>query len=338
MNPTDLKYCGIVSTRVEQFKVKGHSPYKANFRCPICGDSQKSEIKARGWLLELDDHVNFYCHNCGASMSLGRFLKTCWPPIYNEYVVDRKLDRVQEEKKPKKETPLDKLKMPRPKFEFSPLKKLKKVSALKPTHPVKKYIEKRRIPASQQYKLYYAPRFKEWVEGFMPRSKTKNLKEEPRLIIPFIDQDKKLFGFTGRAFDNKSLRYITFMIDETMPKVFGLDSVDMSRQFFVVEGALDSLFIYNAIAMAGADIKHLDNNAVYVFDNEPRNEQICDRMEKILEQGHKLVIWPSYIPSGEDINDLVTAGFSQEQVNEVLTDNIYEGLMGKLQLSNWRKV
>lgn len=333
MNHIDYKYCGIVSTRVERFEVKNTNPYKANFRCPICGDSQKSKTKARGWLLEFDNHVNYYCHNCGASMSLGNFLKEIEPTLFNDYVVDTKIESGILSKDKKDDPPLEKLKKSKPKFTCSPLRRIKKVSALSHTHPVRKYIENRRIPSSRHYKLYYAPKFKSWVQSFYP-DMLKDTKDEPRLVIPFIDSKGKLFGFTARAFDDKSLRYITIMLDESMPKIFGLDTLNPDKRFFVVEGPIDSLFLDNAIAMAGADIKHINDNAVYVFDNEPRNKQVVDRIEKMIEAGHKVVIWPPYVKE-KDINDMVLSGY--ENIENLLDQQTHSGLMARMRLSNWRK-
>lgn len=45
---------------------------KVNCRCPICGDSQKSNRKARLWLYK--DTSSFYCFNCGANGSLFKLI------------------------------------------------------------------------------------------------------------------------------------------------------------------------------------------------------------------------------------------------------------------------
>ena len=47
----DIQYAQMLSGRLDRFKITHTNPYKINFRCPICGDSQKSRSKARGWLL-----------------------------------------------------------------------------------------------------------------------------------------------------------------------------------------------------------------------------------------------------------------------------------------------
>jgi len=335
MNHIDMKYAGILSTRLDRFAIKSYSPYKANLRCPICGDSQKSKVKARGWILDKDNKAFYYCHNCGVSLKFDRFLQTIDPSLYNEYVIDSKIERDLLNPKPIK--PLDKLTMKKPAFQKgkSPLLKIKKVSSLKQNHPVKKYLQKRQIPTNAHYKLYYASKFNDWVNSIIPNKLSS--KDEPRLVLPFIDEKGNMFGFTGRAFDPNSLRYLTIMIDEDKPKIFGLNEIDFHKQYYVVEGPIDSLFIRNAVAMAGADgnSKGLENieNAVYVFDNEPRNGEIVKRMERVLERGNKVVIWPESIID-KDINDMFIAGLDPQVI---IDSNIYSGLEGKLKLSYWRK-
>lgn len=336
MNYIDLKYVNLLSIRLERFKVTSTSPYKVNFRCPICGDSQQSKTKARGWLVEKDNKALFHCFNCSTSLALRNLLKSVDINLYNDYIVDTKLEQgFREEIK----SPIDTIihKVPSFKKASSPLLQIRKISQLKSDHPAKKYVEKRQIPSSVHYKLYYAPKFNAWVNGIIP-DKLKTNFDEPRLVLPFIDKSGNLFGFTGRAFGNKSnLRYITIMLDESKPKIFGLDKVDFNKRYYITEGQIDSLFLTNAVATgdAGGNNEGLDNiqNAVYVFDNEPRNKQIVQRMEKLLDAGYKVCIWPDKVVD-KDINDVILSGLDPQ---EIIDQNIYSGLTGKLQLSHWRK-
>jgi len=342
MNFIDLKYAGILSTRLEQYTIKNNSPYRANLRCPVCGDSQKSKTKARGWILDKDNKGWYYCHNCGISMNLGKFIEFINPSLYTEYVADTLLEKKAFEKPKKEVKPLDKLKMKAPNFRKnnSPLLKLKKISSLSPNHYAKKYIEQRKIPTHQHYRLYFAENFNAWVNTIIPK-KLDERYDEPRLVTPFIDKSGNLFGFAGRSFEpNAYLRYITIMIDEDKPKVFGIDQVDFTKPYFVVEGQLDALFISNCVAMAGADgnSEGLDyiSNATYVFDNEPRNKEIVRRMEKVLKKGQKVVIWPDKFID-KDINDMVLSGLTPLDIEMILDQHTYSGLEGNLRLSTWRK-
>lgn len=332
----DLQYTMLLSSRLDKFKVKSTNPYKINFRCPVCGDSQKSRVKARGWLLEKNNSFHFYCHNCYASKTFKTFLKDVDNLVYNDYIAEKYLKNAKEGDV----APLDKLKPSKPEFKkyVNPLKTIKKISQLAIDHPVRQYIDKRQIPTAQHYRLYYAPKFMTWINSIIPNKFPNVDKDEPRLIIPFIDGEGKVFGLSARGFKPGGLRYITIMFEE-QSKIFGLDKVDFTKRYFVVEGAIDSMFLSNAVAMAGADgnvsgLKNLEN-AIFVFDSEPRNKEIHKRMEKIIRDGYSICIWPSNMP-GKDINEMVLTGMND--VENVILKNTFKGLEASLKLMSWKKV
>ena len=333
----DIQYAQMLSGRLENFKIKHTNPYKINFRCPICGDSQKNRSKARGWLLERDNKFSYYCHNCGASQGFNYFLKTVDPLLYNDYIAEKFVANTVNETSAKQESP-EQFKTKTPVFKEDPLKKIKKVSQLQFDHPVKRYIEKRKIPTKHHYRLYFAQKFKTWINTIIPDKfdPAKIGKDEPRLIIPFLDENGKCFGVSARGFDPNGIRYITIMFDERQ-KIFGLDKVNFDLPYYIVEGAIDSMFLENAIAMNGAegtthDIKNLEN-AIFVFDAEPRNKEIHKRMEKVIKNGHKICIWPNDLP-GKDINEMFLAGLNPEKIIE---EHTYKGLQAELKFAAWRK-
>mgnify|MGYP003655935821 CR=1 FL=1 len=328
MNHIDLKYCGILTNTLERYVVKSLSPYRANLRCPICGDSDKNKHKARGWILDRKNSGWYYCHNCGASHPLSRFLKIVSPHLHDEYVIDHALERNGARRKIEPTIGLDKLQASKPRFtkKTSPLHKLEKISSLKDDHPAKRYVLSRKIPTDKHFMLYYAPKFNSWVNSIIP-GKMSDKYDEPRLITPFVDQQGNLFGFAGRSFDpNAFLRYITIMIDDDKSKIFGLNTVKFDQPYFVVEGQIDSMFLPNAVAMAGSDgnTHGLENveNATFVFDNEPRSVEIVKKMQKVADRGGKIVIWPSNLLDN-DINNLVLSGVSPADVERMLINNTY---------------
>jgi transcription elongation factor Elf1 len=330
----DLQYAQMLSGRLENFRIRHTSPYKINFRCPICGDSQKSRSKSRGWLLEKENKFFYYCHNCGESSNFANFLKGLDNLLYKDWVAEK---FIKKDDKPVKPT-IDENKFAQPKFIKSPLKKIKKISQLHQDHPVKLYIKNREIPPNAHWRLYYTPKFMSWINEIIPGKFQIRDKDEPRLVMPFLDRNGKIFGVSARGFNPNTVRYMTIMFDDR-PKIFGLDTVDFNKQYYVCEGAIDSFFVTNAVAMAGADgtTKGLENfeNAVFVFDAEPRNREIVKRMEKVIENGYRICIWPDDVP-GKDINEMVLAG--TENVNAIIQDNIFKGLQAKLKLQQWRKV
>ena len=113
------------------------------------------------------------------------------------------------------------------------------------------------------------------------------------------------------------------MIRDDVPKIFGLNRVATSKRVYVGEGPFDSLLLGNAVAMAGADVAEhpelLGNDVVYIYDNEPRNKQITDRMSKHIKDGHSLVIFPRGVEQ-KDLNDMLLAG---HQVSSVVESSCY---------------
>lgn len=332
---TDLKFAQMLSGRLDNFKIRHTNPYKINFRCPLCGDSQKSRSKARGWLLEKENTLLYYCHNCGASQSFSYFLKGLDQIAYNDYVAEKFISKANNEPKESK-TDDSLFKTKAPTFnKTNPLTKIKKISQLKHDHPVKKYIQQRKIPPQHHYRLYYARHFKTWINSILP-GKFENVgKDEPRLVIPFLDENGKCFGVSARGFDPKGIRYITIMFEER-PKIFGLDKVNFNEPYYIVEGAIDSFFLSNAISMNGAEGNGnaANDRAVYVFDAEPRNKEIHKRMDKVIKNGHKICIWPTDV-LGKDINEMYLSGANPEKIIE---EHTYSGLQAELKFAEWRKV
>lgn len=344
----DAKYVSQLSFRLRNFKKKGQNTW--NFSCPVCGDSHNNKSKARGYVYSKKGKLMYHCHNCNVTMSIPRFIKYLDQVMYDEYIKEKLMVEGGMVKKP--ETPLEELvkKMSPPKFvKDTPLQSLKKVSQLKPESVVKQYITKRMIPAKYHHKLFLCKEFKAWVNTLQPGKFESdgegNLHDEPRLIIPFIDQEGNLFGFQGRSFrKNTPLRYITIMLNEEMPKIFGLDTLDpLNPNKYIVEGPIDSMFIPNCLAACGGDITtDLPEVAnpkefVCVYDNEPRNVHTVKKMEKAIDKGYKVCIWPSTVKE-KDVNDMVMAGLTPQQVVDIIRESSYSGLEAKLMLQQWKKV
>ena len=95
------------------------------------------------------------------------------------------------------------------------------------------------------------------------------------------------------------------------------------------------MFIPNALAMAGAAVSYdvLPHNATFIYDNEPRNTQIVKRMEKVIESGYNIVIWPDDVMS-KDINDMVLIGINPVKI---IRENTFSGLEAKMRIVQWKK-
>ena len=230
---------------------------------------------------------------------------------------------------------------PNPKLNFSPpnfvksATGLEKISDLNIFHEARKYLEQRGIKDLDYF--YYCPKFKEWTNKQKQTFDTLR-QDHPRIIIPFKDKQGNLFGYQGRSLArNAKLRYITIMLDEEQPKIFGLDRIDTNKSIYITEGPFDATFIKNSVAMAGSDIDIRTfgwSDYIWVFDNEPRNREIVNKISKVIDRGDKVVIWPNNIQQ-KDINDMSLGG---HDVQKMVESNVYQKLEAKLKFNNWKKV
>lgn len=330
MSFIDVKYISLVSSHLLRFEKKKEGLY--NFRCPYCGDSQKRQDKARGYLFKVKNDFVYKCHNCGIGRTFTNFLKDQNSTLHEQYVMERYKEGLTGKNTQTKEPEFN---FTKPVFTKSEQDiKLDRISELNTEHPARVYLESRKIEDLTYF--YYCPKFKEWTN--QQKETFKDMRGDgPRIILPLYTADKKLFGFQGRSLSKAAkLRYITIILDENHPKVFGLDRVDTNETIYVTEGPFDSMFLTNGIAMCGSDVDlgSFNYRFVYIFDNEPRNAQIVKRIENAIESQQRVVIWPSNILQ-KDINDMVLAG---HDVQKVVESNIYQGLEAKLKLNTWKKV
>ena len=196
----------------------------------------------------------------------------------------------------------------------------------------REYLEKRRIDPT---KFYYAEKFKEFVNSYKDTF-GPDVLEEPRIVIP-LWYNKDLIGFQGRSLGPSKVKYITIMLCDDAPKIYGLDNINRDEPVFITEGPFDSTFIRNSIAMCGADAdvsKWGISTPVWIYDNEPRSPEITRRLQSAITSQQTVVIWPSNIHE-KDINDMVLAG---HDVQSVVESNVYSGLKAKLQFNTWKRI
>jgi transcription elongation factor Elf1 len=325
----DVKYVSLISPFLQQFKKKGD--FLWNFRCPYCGDSQKSRTKARGFVYRKQNDLNFKCHNCGVGTTLGKLIQYLDSKTYNDYILERY------------KTGSDHI-TPEPEFVFDEpifrkkgvLKNLKSISDLSTDHPARKIIEERLIPSESFSDLYLCGSFYKFTNTLIPNKFPSLDGDHPRLLIPFRDEQGEVFAYQGRAFGNEQPKYITIKLEER-DKIFGLDRVDKSEHVYVVEGPLDSLFLDNCIAVAGADVPLIDCDFTVIFDNEPRNKELLKQIDKEIKKGHRVVLWPDQM-NWKDINDMIIHGYTKSQIQEIIADNTFCGAAAQLKFAGWRKI
>ena len=307
----DTQYLYNISPRLDRFK--------------------KKKSKARGFVYAVKNEYFYKCHNCSKGTTLGKLIEYIDPQLYKEYIIEKYKsgnNNIVEE----------------PEFKFEPVKfddkQLKDLTRLDKitTHPAYKlFIERRKL---QDYadKFFLVDKFMAWVNTLIP-NKFPSIKEDhPRIVIPFLDQNK-MFAFQGRAFGNEQPKYITIKLDENKRRIYGLDRLDISKRVYITEGPIDSLFLPNAIAAAGSDLEvsKLKQQAVYVFDNEPRNEEIIKKLQRLIEKNYKCCIWPKSLKY-KDINDMVVAGMSSAEIQTIIDNNTFSKLSAYQQLNNYKEV
>ena len=324
MDIIDSKYIGLVSSRLQKFKRVKANLY--NFRCPICGDSQKHKNKARGYFYQDKTNTNYKCHNCGASLSFNNFLKQIDTTLHKQYVMEKFKEGhaggrnfVVEE----------------PKFEFKKPVFRKKLDLPRASEVAiaREYLEKRKLDPT---KFFFTNKFKQWTNTH--KQTFDNItRDESRIVIPLYDVDNNLIGFQGRSLGPNSVKYITVMINEEAPKIYGLDRIKTEKPIYVLEGPFDSTLVENSVAMCGSDIDIGTfgwSDYIWVFDNEPRNREIVNRISKVVNRGDQVVIWPQNV-NEKDVNDMILSG---HDVMNVLKSNTYSGLKAKIKFNYWKKV
>ena len=323
MDLVDSKYIGLVSSRLQKFKKVKNDLY--NFRCPVCGDALKHKNKARGYFYVVKNNTNFKCHNCGASLSLNNFLKTIDTTLHKQYTLEKFKEGhtgkgfVVEAPKLEFKKPVFKTKLDLPRASENGV--------------AKEYLTKRKLDPE---KFYFTDSFKKWTNS-KKQTFDSTYRDEARIIIPMYDKTKTLIGFQGRSLVPNSVKYITVMLNDDSPKLYGLESIDEEKPIYIVEGPFDSTFVENAVAMCGSDvdIRSLGwGDHIWVLDNEPRNREIVNRIAKLIDRGEKVVIWANNIVE-KDINDMVLAG---HDVMSMIKLNTYSGLEAKVKFNTWKKI
>ena len=208
MDHIDSKFIGLISSKLEKFKRVKANLY--NFRCPICGDSKKNKSKTRGYIYAVKANTNFKCHNCGASMSLNNFLKQVDPVIQKQYTMEKfksghtGRNFVIDEPEFKFESPKFKRKLKLPKASEHP----------RPAG----YLTARKLNPTD---FYYTENFKKFANSLKPDTFDSVKFGEERIVIPLI-REGKLIGVQGRALSTNPIKYLTIMMGDDAPKIYGL--------------------------------------------------------------------------------------------------------------------
>jgi transcription elongation factor Elf1 len=332
----DYQYVNQLGYRLDGFVKKKDSLWNA--RCPFCGDSSNKRKKRfyifRG-IKEFNDHLVCKCHNCGTSGTLRTILKRLDADLYKEYMLDVLKDSNPSGvvTKPFKQTESV---LPADKDDF--LKAYDTINELQDNHPAKMYCLDRKLPTWALDMFRWTYDFKTLASKLNKDTSDDLMENDPRIVIPFFDIHGDVVVLQGRTIGIVRPKYITVKLNQSVDKFFGEDRIDKNKPIIVVEGPLDSLFVNNGIATGDADLTRYKGAASYVYDNQPRNPVIVKRIQKTVDEGYPVFIWPNDYDNGKDINDMIINGKIDKNFSEVILANTYKGLKAKMMFNQWKKV
>jgi transcription elongation factor Elf1 len=338
----DSKYIRLVAFRLRNFKQK--KDYLWNFSCPVCGDSQKNKLKARGYVFQKNTDLFYTCHNCGIGLSLGNLIKHIDPSLHKEYV----LERYKSGKTNNFSTANNFFEIAPPKFDRLDKQKVFEhgqwLSELPEGHFCLNYVERRKIPKNLYNSLVFTNKYRQFVNALIP-DHGKQLLDDARLVIPYYNEYNELIAVSGRALEtsDKTLRYVTIKTNDSKQKLmYGLDRINFNETVKIVEGPIDSLFLKNTIASGDANLtlcaKEINSiKKILIFDNEPRNKEIVKLMQDAIRSDHNVVIWPNTI-KGKDINEMIINGLSNDEIENIISNNTFKGLEAQTKFVFWKKV
>jgi hypothetical protein len=339
----DLKYASLLACHLEKFTRKGD--YLFNFRCPLCGDSQTKKTKCRGYIYRARQRLKFKCHNCLENQWLGAIIKQVAPTLYKEYILETFLGTPSVLAPPQSRSIVQ---GPDTGMRFGLVEPqiyqhAEKISDLPEAHYCRQYVKSRQIPVQFWNKLYFTAHYKDFLDEVFPEH-GKPVKDDARLVIPYYSPYGEVVAVTGRALENgnNKIRYVTVRAPQDTHKlIYGLDRVDQGKRVLVVEGPLDSLFLDNAVASGDANLIAVEASlsaaqVTLIYDNEKRNADIVRQMERAINMGHSVVIWPDWLKE-KDINAMILAGNSQAVIHSIIHSHTYSGLRALVHLNNWKK-
>jgi len=330
------KYIALVGTQLGYFHRQSRTTY--GFRCPFCGDSKRRANKTRGYFFLHRGQYFYKCHNCNISMSLRSFLRQQAPELFREY----QLDVLRQER------PLTPLPAPQPPeatmFGFGKPRHtmtLPSIASLPNDHDAVRYCRERALPDTALAQLYFTTEWTTWIRE-MQWSYALAEDHAPRLILPWYNRDQQLLGAQARRIDatGSAARYITLKHDNCEDKIYGWDRVDLYKLIYVVEGPLDSWFLPNAVASMDSDLLRLHDkyfhqrNAVYVWDNEPRNAVVSANLYRAVKANLPVVIWPEAVKE-KDLNDMAKAGYN---TLDLVQRHTFRGLRAELEFLRWKRI
>lgn len=330
-------YADQLGARLEGWRVQSYSPYRSNFRCPLCGDSQKNKFKKRGYILESKGFLVFHCHNACGTIGFDKFLSDNYPDIFAIYRLDLLKYSHLDQRNPSNEAPQES-------DNTTPLNVKIDLDNFEVNSEASRFVRGRQIPEEFWDDIYYTDKFYEFINSQIEDKFDSKWSDriDKRIVLPLRWFNDEVFGVIGRATDKDNpLRYITIKFDDDKPKIFGLNNINRFEDIICVEGPIDSFFINNAVALAGTDGDPQQvfdvSQVIMALDNQPRARDVLKKYEKYIDLGYRMVIWPSKL-TGKDPNEMIlNKEVTSHELNSIIKKNTHSGVMLKIKFNSWRK-
>lgn len=343
MSWLEVKYFERLKSNLEQYKQVSNNPFVVNFRCPLCGDSKHRKMKKRAYVYERGSSLMYYCHNCGASMAFFNFLEMFNPHLYKEYKLEWVRSQFGDTRKAPVENPFKTI----VKFDKS-LKLGTKLSDCSDDDCVLQYAMSRKLPSRFWGSLYSCSNIQTIISQ-IPKYENTVISPAAALVIPFFDENREFSYLSTRCIDPDSdFRYLVLEVDETRPKLWGLEMIDWSQKIYVFEGPIDAMCVPNSLALAGSvGIGAIDYilsrinkpcDVCFVYDNEVfSNNQIFKQVKKRIDEGFSTVLYDSHFP-GKDVNEVICNDtMNYDSVNRYLAKRTFNGLNALLEIARLSK-
>ena len=329
----EYRYVNLAGASLDGFKKIRDNVY--NFRCPICGDSFHKNSKKRGYFLQKEGKFLFYCHNCGASMTLKNFLYQTDNALYQQYQREMLLNNGKLRCEKKETNIFENVE----KFEIKKNDIIRPISSLQDTHPAYQYLLGRNVPVEMFHRVKWTDNFPKLVYDTIGEKYLNTKLPKEGIVFELKEFDGKVTGYQIRSIDKnipKSQRFVICSINDEHG--FFYDTLDLSKSVYVIEGCTDSLFLNNSVAVLSSMLWkiHPSNNCIYVNDQEPRNASVCKQIEKCISLGYPVVLLPRDYEN-MDINDIVNSGVSPKELDALFKKHTYSGLKAKMFFAKWKK-
>jgi hypothetical protein len=314
-----------VSIIMSSFFPEAHCNRKGNwnFRCNVCGDSKKRKSKKRAWILTFPNKWIFYCHNCNESLPVEHWMRLYFNSYHHDYM--KEMFSLDFEDKKKLPPPIVKREIPT----GSEYNEYKDVRYFKPIFSsndelfvnARKECLRRMLPLDIWKKWYVA------VDGLY-----KN-----RLVIPYYDENGKIYNYQCRSLLGQEPKYLSKV--NSTDNIYNYYCVDAAKPVVILEGAIDSLFIENAVGCTGLRVE--DDRfkkfpqRYFLLDNDIPGREMSI---KLLRMGEWIFMWDQFLvslnmndpysnPKKNDINDMIiklnrTKQFTFAELGRFFTNNI----------------